>query len=68
MKCRGSPANAPRIETIESVREAGALSVSRTIAPGWGRSGAIESREVCAPREPETRQSATAVFMQVFNE
>ena len=60
MKCSGSPAIAPRIETMESARSVGALSVSRTIAPGSGRAGATERRGVCAPSDPEKRaQSAT---------
>ena len=67
MKWSGSPANAPRIETIESVGEPAGFSVKRTIAPGAGCVGATESRDACAPREPETSvQSATAVLMQVF--
>ena len=67
MKCNGSPASAPRIEMIESLCVAGALSVSRTIAPGSGRAGATERRELCAPRETETKVlSATAVLMQAF--
>ena len=55
------------METIESVRTAGALSVSRTMAPGSGREGATEMREVCAPSEPETNvNSATAALTQVL--
>jgi cyanophycinase-like exopeptidase len=46
MKWRGSPASAPRIETIESAGEEGALSVRRTIAPGSGLAGAMERREL----------------------
>jgi hypothetical protein len=67
MKWSGSPASAPRIETIESAGDAEAFSVRRTTAPGSGLAGAIERRELCAAREPDTRvQSATAVLMQVF--
>ena len=67
MKCSGSPASAPRIETIESVRGAGAFSVSRTMAPGSGRAGATERCDACAPREAETRvESATTLLMQTF--
>jgi hypothetical protein len=67
MKWSGSPANAPRIVTIESAGDAGVVSVSRTIAPGSGCAGDTDRRELCAPTEAGTRaQSATAVLMQVF--
>jgi hypothetical protein len=66
-KCSGSRAIAPRIETIESARSVGALSVSRTMAPGSGRVGATDSRAVWPPSEAETRvESTTAVLMQSF--
>jgi hypothetical protein len=67
MKWSGSPAIAPRIETTESARNAGALSVSRTMAPGSGLAGATEMRDVWASSDPATSaKSATAVLTQVL--
>ena len=64
MKCNGSPAMAPLIDTIESAGDAGAVSVSRTMEPGSGLVGATDKRAVWAPREPGRKvQSATAVLI-----
>ena len=47
-KWSGSPANVPRIESIESLLEAGVVSVRRTMAPGSGRAGVPVRRAPCA--------------------
>ena len=68
MKCSGSPAIEPRIDTIESAPDVGEVSVRRTMAPGAGLVGATASRADCAASAPGRRvQSATAVLPSLTN-
>lgn len=67
MKCSGSSAMVPRTETTGSGPDAGAVSVSRTIAPGSGCAGATTRRAVCAERETLKKlDRASTVAVQVF--
>ena len=57
----------PRTETTGSDPDAGAVSVSRTIAPGSGCAGATVRRAVCAERETLKKLvRASAVVVQIF--
>jgi hypothetical protein len=66
-KWSGSPAIVPRIDTIESLLGEGAVSVSRTIAPGSGRMGEIEKCDDCAGSVRErVTHSASMLAEQIF--